>query len=117
MAEATTLHSADSIARNRRLDIYFGVVAPTGIRRETFESLMKIALKRFGYEMRLWRISELLDDYKGINVNRSDPAEYLRTAMDAGTKLRNEVSKDCLARSVMLSISSLHRKMTAYRNS
>ena len=104
MANGPSLPSADAVARSTRADIYIGIVAPTGIRRASFEAKLEAALERFGYDLRLWRVSDLLDTYRDIKIRRELPGAYLKSAMDAGSSLRNKVGNDCLARSVMLAI-------------
>lgn len=77
--------------------------------------MLKSSLNRFGYELCLWRVSDLLETYRDIKVQRETPSAYLKSAMDAGTKLRNEVGRDCLARSVMLAINQSRAEMDAPR--
>lgn len=60
------LRSADSIARTSRTDVFLGVVAPVGVRREVFEAKLKAALGAYGYDLRLWRLSELLETEKKL---------------------------------------------------
>lgn len=51
------LQSADCIAKASRVDVYLAVVAPVGIRRESFLSSLVRVLAPFGYPLDLgsWR--------------------------------------------------------------
>ncbi len=99
-----SLESADKIARSSRTDIFLGVVAPVGVRRDAFEAKLQACLERYGYKLELWHISDFLEDFKGIRVDESSGNERLRTAMNAGTKLRTDVSEDVLARAGLLAV-------------
>ena len=102
-----TLRSADDIARSNRTDLYLGVVAPTGIRRESFQARLGRALQPFGYALEMVRLSELLKDFQDIQVDESGENARLQSAMDAGTKLREQVGADVLARAAMLELQEL----------
>ena len=41
----------DTLARQNRADIFIGVVAPTGIRRDTLVAHLTTGLARFGYKL------------------------------------------------------------------
>lgn len=99
------LPSADAIARRNRADLFIGVVAPTGIQRDSFRAQLTRALDRFGYKLETWKVSDLLELFKDVAVDRSTPGRYLETAMEAGSALRSRIGPDCLARAVMLAIS------------
>jgi deoxycytidylate deaminase len=109
MTGAPALSSADALARRTRADVFFGIVAPTGIRRASFEARVEALLRRFGYQLRLLRVSDLLEAFRGVRIDKEPPARYLESAMNAGTRLRQEVSADCLARAAMLAINGLRQ--------
>lgn len=99
------LTDADDVARHNRADVYLGVVAPTGVQRATFARALGAALRRFGYALSVWRLSDLLDSFADVAVRRDAAGAYLQSAMDAGTRLRRSVGADCLVRAAMLAIS------------
>lgn len=98
------LQSADEILRSQRTDLYLGVVAPTGIRRDSFQASLERALRPFGYTIELVRLSELLRDFRGVVIDESSEDARLRTAMDAGSKLRETFGADVLARAAMVEL-------------
>lgn len=98
------LLSADAIARSRRTDLHLAVVAPVGIRRDSFEATLDHLLKPFGYELEMIRLSELIEDFRGVKVDKSSENERLRTAMSAGTDLRDRVGADAVARAALLEV-------------
>ena len=102
----TKLLNADDIARTQRTDVYLAVVAPTGIRRDSFEAVLDRVLKPFGYRMETIHLSKLIADFEGVAVNESTENDRLRTAMDAGSALRDRVGEDVLARAAMLEVAS-----------
>lgn len=95
------LKTADEISRSRRTDIYFGVVAPVGIRRESFQAALERTMKRFDYATEMVRLSKLLSDFKQTRVDEGSETDRLRTAMDAGSKLREAIGADVLTRQAM----------------
>jgi deoxycytidylate deaminase len=102
--EPKALLSADAIARSRRTDLHLAVVAPVGIRRDSFEAALDRVLKPFGYELEMIRLSELIEDFRGVTFDKSSENARLRTAMDAGTELRDRVGADVLARAALLEV-------------
>ncbi|MBK9386545.1 MAG: cytidine deaminase [Planctomycetes bacterium] len=109
--------TADEIAQSQRSDLYFGVAAPIGVRRDSFEAELRRTLAPYGYEVELIRVSSLLTDFKEISIDSSSEDSRLRSSMDAGSSIRSSVSKDALARAVMLDIASRRpsrTKPTAY---
>lgn len=104
------LETADQIARSHRTDIHLGVVAPVGIRRDSFQAALKKAMKPFGYAVEMVRLSKLLPDFKGIHVDETSEGVRLETAMDAGSALREKFGADVLARQA-LNVVHGHRSM------
>jgi deoxycytidylate deaminase len=105
--------SADDIARSQRTDLYLAVVAPTGIHRDSFEAVLDRVLKPFGYRMETIHLSKLIADFEGVAVDESSENDRLRTAMDAGSELRERVGEDVLARAAMLEVA---RRRTSDRS-
>lgn len=102
--EGKKLLSADEISRSRRTDLYLAVVAPVGIRRDSFDATLDHLLKPFGYELEMIRLSELIEDFRGVTVDKSSENDRLRTAMSAGTELRDRVGADAVARAALLEV-------------
>lgn len=100
------LQSADEIARSIRLDTFLGVVAPVGVSRASFEQRLAPIVERFGYSARTWHLSEYLEDFEGISIDRSSEYERLWSAMDAGTRLRQTVGEDVLARAALHAVNA-----------
>jgi deoxycytidylate deaminase len=107
------LLSADAIARSRRTDLYLAVVAPVGIHRDSFETALDDVLTPFRYELEVIRLSELIEDFRGVTIDKSSENARLRTAMDVGSQLRGRVGADVLARAAMLEVAD-RRKQRLY---
>jgi len=105
--EPVRLQSADEILRSKRTDLYLGIVAPTGIRRESFQACLTRALEPFRYAVEMVHLADLLKDFRRIEVDERSEDARLRTAMDAGTKLREEIGQDALARAALVEIHRL----------
>lgn len=99
------LESADRIARSTRSDIYLGVVAPVGVRRDSFHAAVENAMLRFGYEVVWIRLSELMSDFRDAKIDSSSEEKRLRSAMDAGSRLRETIGADALARMALAEVS------------
>lgn len=95
------MQSADAIARGTRTDLYLGVVAPVGIRRDSFQAALERALEPYGYSTEVLRLSVLLRDFQGVTIDERTEYDRLVTAMDAGSWLREEIAADVLARQAM----------------
>ena len=100
-----SLLTADEVAREHRTELFIGVVAPVGVRVDTFITRLERTLDvRFGYRTKRWRLSKLIGDFADAEVNNADERTRLTTAMDAGNTLRESVGEDCLARAAMNAI-------------
>lgn len=76
-----------------RHDLFFGLVAPIGSRREDVIEQLESKLAEYGYVMERIHLASLLDDLPGRDTNplpdRSNP-DYYKSRMDAGDKLRSD---------------------------
>ena len=86
------LETADTIARSRRADIYLGVVAPMGIGLQTFQDPLRELLSAFGYDLEVLRLSVLMQDVEGIEIDASTPELRIETSMAAGCPTRGKGS-------------------------
>lgn len=73
-------------------ELVIGLVGPVGSHLPRLESALERTLERFGYQVHLYRLSELFHDERlGAlfpGLARRTTYERLRTAMDAGDRLR-----------------------------
>lgn len=96
----------DFLGRESRTDLYFGVVAPTGVERESFVARLKRELKRFDYELRVYRLSGCLPDFYPDLVDDSSEGARLSSCMDAGSRLREEFEADALVTAALSEVAA-----------
>jgi deoxycytidylate deaminase len=83
-------------------DIVIGLVGPVGCELSRIEDALRLALSRFNYEGRIYKVSQLFEDgaiakVAGI-VDESSEYKRIESAMNAGDKLRRMTGqKDIMA--------------------
>lgn len=97
----------------RPLELFFGLVGPTGVDLTKICGSLQSQLKAVGYEIRVVRLSELIHPYSGKPPAWKDEFERIDSLMTEGTKLRQETKQaDIIGRLGIAQIRAHRKELT-----
>ena len=114
-APTTSASAPDSaeVSESKAIELFFGLVGPTGVDLTRLCSALQEQLKLVGYDSRVVRLSELIFPYLGAAAASTNEYQRIDELMTAGTKLRRLTKQgDVIGRLGLARIRALRKEET-----
>lgn len=104
-------------ARKKPIELFFGLVGPTGVDLTKICGSLQSQLKAVGYETHVVRLSELIHPFVGKSQNWKNEFERIDALMTEGTELRKETKQaDIVGRLGIAQIRAIRKSLTGNEN-
>jgi len=103
--------------RKKPIELFFGLVGPTGVDLSKICASLQSQLKAVGYETRTIRLSELIHPFVGKRQTWKNEFERIESLMTEGTELRqNSGQPDIVGRLGIAEIRTIRKELTGSEN-